>query len=311
MTKQTANTLLMIEPVAFGFNPQTADDNYFQQSAHAPQASIQENALREFNQMIEILKNKDVALIVVKDTLEPHTPDSIFPNNWISFHSDGSVVLYPMLAPNRRRERRLDILKRVEKEGFIICRTKDYSPLEKEGIFLEGTGSMALDRVNRTAYAALSQRTSGTLFRTFCNDFGYTPVCFSACQTTGNRRLPVYHTNVMMCIGNSYAVVCLDAVDSEAERRALAGSLTDNRKTVIPISEAQMHCFAGNMLQIENRKGEKFLVMSDTAFRSLTETQINRLSAYNEIIRIAVPTIEKQGGGSVRCMMAEVFLPNS
>ncbi|MDR2085937.1 MAG: amidinotransferase [Dysgonamonadaceae bacterium] len=309
MARQTTNTLLMIEPVAFGFNPQTAKDNYFQQFAHSPQSSIQEKALREFNQMIEILEAKGIELIVVKDTPEPHTPDSIFPNNWISFHSDGRVVLYPMFAPNRRLERRLDILKEVEKKGFIISHVHDYSPFEKKGIFLEGTGSMALDRVNRTAYAALSMRTSRKLFYAFCKDFDYMPVCFSAYQTVENKRLPVYHTNVVMCIGDSYAVVCVNAVDDDSERQALIRSLTDNRKAIIPVSEAQMHCFAGNMLQIENREGKTFLVMSDSAFRSLNETQINRLNAYNEIIRIALPTIEKYGGGSVRCMMTEIFLP--
>jgi hypothetical protein len=309
MSKQTTNTLLMIEPVAFGFNRQTAENNYFQQESNVPQSLIQEKALREFNRMVEILEDEGIDVTVVKDTPEPHTPDSIFPNNWVSFHSSGSIALYPMFAKNRRLERRIDILEKVRKAGFALYDTKDYSPLEENGIFLEGTGSMVLDRMNRKAYAALSMRTFREPFLKFCEDFRYTPVCFHACQTVGNKRMPVYHTNVMMCIGDGYAVVCLEAVDDEAERQLLVRTLTDDRKTIIPISEAQMHRFAGNMLQVENREKKKFLVMSESACQSLHKEQIDKLSACNEIIRIDIPTIEKYGGGSVRCMMAEIFLP--
>jgi hypothetical protein len=308
MEKQTTNTLLMIEPVAFGFNTQTAGNNYFQQADDCPEALIQEEALKEFYRMTDILQNKGIDVMIVKDTLEPHTPDSIFPNNWISFHSNGNMAIYPMFAENRRLERRPDILELIEKEGFIIHAVIDYSSFEKEGLFLEGTGSMVLDRVNKIAYAALSERTNRTLFLKFCEDFHYLPVCFSAYQTVGQERLPIYHTNVMMCIGDQYVVVCLDSIDDETERQTLIRSLTDNRKEIIPISEEQMHRFAGNMLQIENKEGKKFLVLSETAYGSLTENQIERLSTYNEIIRPAIPTIEKQGGGSVRCMMAEIFL---
>ncbi|MDR1436927.1 MAG: amidinotransferase [Candidatus Symbiothrix sp.] len=307
-TRQTASVLLMIEPVAFGFNHQTAENNFFQQENDLPATTVQEEALREFKQMTEMLKQKEIDLIIVQDTPDPHTPDSIFPNNWISFHGDGRVALYPLFAENRRLERRLDILALLKEKGFIIREVVDYSSFEKERLFLEGTGSMVLDRENRTAYAALSERTNESLFLKFCEDFHFAPCCFHACQTVGNKRLPVYHTNVMMCIAESYAVVCLEAVDDAAERREIVHSLSSGRKEIIEITEEQMCRFAGNMLQVENREGKKFLLMSETAGDSLTEKQIGRMSVYNDIIRIPVPTIEKQGGGGVRCMIAEIFL---
>jgi hypothetical protein len=305
---QTANTLLMIEPVAFGFNAQTAENNYFQQQANEPAQTVQANALREFKQMTAILQDKGVEILIVPDTLKPYTPDSIFPNNWISFHADGTLVLYPMFAENRRLERRPDIFKIIENEGFIIRKTIDYSHFEKDGIFLEGTGSMVLDRVTQTAYAALSERTHRRLFLQFCKDLHFTPCCFSANQSVGTQRLPVYHTNVMMSVGDKYAVVCLQSIDNETERKTVVQSLQTSEKEIVEITEAQMHRFAGNMLQIENRKGDKFLILSETAYQSLTEQQIEKLSAYNEIVPIAIPVIEKIGGGSVRCMMAEIFL---
>jgi hypothetical protein len=308
MTQQTTSTLLMIEPVAFGFNYQTADNNYFQQEANSPASAVQEKALQEFRQMVALLQDKGLDLIVVRDTPEPHTPDSIFPNNWISFHEDGNVVLYPMFAENRRLERRPDILKQIEKEGFIIQNVVDYSAFEKKNIFLEGTGSMVLDRLNRIAYAALSERTHLALFLQFCEELHFTPCSFFANQTVGTQRLPIYHTNVMMSVGDRYAVVCLDAIDDETERQAVAQSFRDTGKEIIEITEAQMHRFAGNMLQVENREGKKRIVLSETAHRSLTAKQIERLGAFGEIVSIPIPTIEQAGGGSVRCMLAEIFL---
>jgi hypothetical protein len=305
MTASTS-TLLMIEPVAFGFNHQTAGNNFFQQPDNRLALNVQQEALKEFNRMVALLEKEGIDLIIVKDTQEPHTPDSIFPNNWISFHDDGRVALYPMFAENRRLERRLDLLPLLEEKGFTIREVVDYSPFEKEGRFLEGTGSMVLDRKNRVAYAALSERTDKGLFLKFCEDFHFTPCLFTANQTVGGKRLPIYHTNVMMCVGDRYAVVCLDSIDDETERQSVVQSLSDSRKEIIAITEKQMGQFAGNMLQIENRKGEKFLAMSESAFHSLTEQQINQLNAYNKIIRIPVPTIEKQGGGSVRCMILEL-----
>ena len=305
MAKQTASTLLMIEPVAFGYNHQTAENNYFQQRANDSASLVQEKALQEFRQMTAILQSKGIDLIVVQDRLEPHTPDSIFPNNWISFHEEGTVVIYPMFAPNRRLEKRADILK----EGFIVQNILDYSHFENQGIFLEGTGSMVLDRTNRIAYAALSERTHLSLFLQFCGELHFTPCYFYANQTVGTERLPVYHTNVMMSVGDRYAVVCLDSIDDAVEKQAVVQSLRGSGKEIIEISEAQMHGFAGNMLQVENREGKKIAVLSETACQSLTAKQIESLSAYSELVSIPIPTIEKTGGGSVRCMIAEIFLP--
>ena len=304
MTRQTASTLLLIEPVAFGFNQQTAENNYFQQPTDA--FAVQEKALREFRQMTARLQSKGMNLIVIQDTLEPHTPDSIFPNNWISFHEDGTVVLYPMFAVNRRPERRPDILKQIEKEGFSIRKVVDYSPFENRGVFLEGTGSMVLDRANRKAYAALSERTHLPLFLQFCEELHFTPYYFSANQTVGTKRLPIYHTNVMMSIGDHYAVICLDSIDDAGEKQAITRSLRDSGKEIVEITEAQMYCYAGNMLQVENRDGKKIAVMSETAHQALTAKQIEQISPFNEIVSFPVPAIEKVGGGSVRCMLAEV-----
>jgi len=308
MTKQTTSTILMIEPVAFGFNDQTSINNYFQQKGILKAPDIQRKALDEFNRMVEQLREKGVNVLVVKDTLEPHTPDSIFPNNWISFHDDGRVVLYPMFAENRRSERSSDILQYVADNGFRIVDIVDYTAWEKQNQFLEGTGSMTLDRRNKIAYAALSARTDEKLVLEFCSDFGYNAVCFSANQSVDGKRLPVYHTNVMMCVGEQYAVVCLDCIDDVKEHNAVVDSLVIAGKDIISISEEQMLCFAGNMLQVENRDGKHYLVLSKSAFDSLTENQIHQLSVYNELIVVEIPTIEKVGGGGARCMMAEIFL---
>lgn len=309
MKSQTANTLLMIKPVAFGFNRQTAENNYFQQQDDISASKIQEQALLEFNGMADILRKENINLIIIEDTLNPHTPDSIFPNNWISFHQDGAIALYPMYAENRRWERRDDITERIQKEGFTIRKRLDYSNYEKEDSFLEGTGSMILDRVNMVAYAALSKRTDEQLFLQFCADFHYKPICFHAFQTVKNERLPIYHTNVMMSIGDQYTIVCLNSVDNASERNILIDSLLVTGKEIIEISEQQMYQFAGNMLQVENISGEKFLVMSQAAYNSLTKNQIDKLESYNRLLITAIPTIEKYGGGSARCMIAEIFLP--
>lgn len=308
MHKQTTNTLLMIEPIAFGFNEQTAENNYFQQNDNTEKSQLQELALLEFNRSVEKLRSMGIEVITVKDTPNPHTPDSIFPNNWVSFHDDGRVALYPMYAENRRSERRMDILETLKEQAFRIKEIVDYSTYEKEKRFLEGTGSMILDRVNQIAYAALSERTELELFNRFCADFGFTPMPFHANQSVGNDRLPIYHTNVMMCIADKYALVCLDSIDKQDERERVIESLINTDKKIIAITEEQMHQFAGNMLQVEDNKGTSYLVMSETAFLSLTTEQIKLLQQYNEIISLAIPTIEKYGGGSARCMLAEVFL---
>jgi hypothetical protein len=307
--KQTTDTILMIQPVSFSYNYQTAVNNYFQQKHSSVDTDIQSKALHEFHLMVKKLRDKGLDIIVIKDTPEPHTPDSIFPNNWISFHSDGRVVIYPMYAENRRAERRKDILDSIADKGFAISEIIDYSPFEKKGQFLEGTGSMVFDRENKIAYAALSERTSKELFHHFCKDFGFKPVYFNAYQTVFDKRLPVYHTNVMMCIGNTFSVICLEAIDSANERTTVTNLLTESGKEIMEISEVQMHSFAGNMLQVQNKEGKHFLVMSQTAFDSFTKEQLKKLTSYNEIVTADIPTIEKYGGGSVRCMMAEVFSP--
>lgn len=307
--KQITSNLLMIEPFAFGYNPQTAENNYFQHNDGLSSQEIQSKALSEFNLIVSSLREKGISVYTVKDTAIPQTPDSIFPNNWLSTHSNGDLILYPMFAPNRRNERREDILDFLEQQGFQISETIDYTEAEQENIFLEGTGSMVLDRENKLAFASVSERTDEDLFVEFCEDLEYMPIIFHAKQEINNARLPIYHTNVMMCIAEEYAVICLKSIDSKSEKKFITDFLKEFKKEIIEISEKQMNLFAGNMLQIENNKHEKFLAMSKTAFDSLNQTQIKKLSKYNEILAFDIPTIEKYGGGSVRCMIAEIFLP--
>lgn len=306
---QCTDTLLMIEPVAFGYNAQTAENNYFQ--TNSENAQTQEKALAEFTRFAEQLRAKGIRIITVKDTAQPHTPDSIFPNNWVSFGSDGRVFLYPMFAPNRRDERRPEILEAVKKAGFDIRATEDWSHYEQENRFLEGTGSMIFDHDNKRAYGSVSLRLNEPLFRAFCEETGYEPIVFHSFQNAGTERLPIYHTNVMMCVADRYAIICLDAIDDELEREKVQETLKATNKDIIEISEAQLQNFAGNMLQVKNTDGKKFLVMSQTAHHSLTEEQIHRIEQYNEILFADLHTIEINGGGSARCMLAEVFLPHN
>lgn len=308
MSDQNTDTFLMVSPVAFGFNTQTSVNNYFQQKDHQTEAEIQHCALAEFENMVIQLRAVGLTVFVVQDTLQPHTPDSIFPNNWISFHERGRVVFYPMFAQNRRQERRNDIIQYLQDHGIEVNRIVDLSHWENQGHFLEGTGSMVFDRVNCIAYAALSERTEKSLFLHFCSEFNFKPVCFSAFQLVGEKRLPVYHTNVVMSVADAYAVICLDCIDDTEERRQVIRALTEAEKVIIAISAEQMHHFAGNMLQVRNHQNKKFLVLSSTAFQSLKPDQIERLKSFNELLIINIPTIEKIGGGSVRCMMAEIFL---
>lgn len=307
MEKQNAKTVLMIEPFAFGYNVETAVNNYFQHPVDMPPHEIQQLALSEFSFMVEQLKKHEINVIAIKDTVKPVKPDSIFPNNWISFHENGVVVIYPLYAENRRRERRNDIIKTLNNFGYHYSESIDYTHFEKENEFLEGTGSMVFDRENKICYAALSERTNYKLITKFCLDFGYSLVSFEAFQTVELRRLPIYHTNVMLCIADKYAVVCLDSIDKVEDRKKVLNSIVNSGKTIIEISEKQTGCFAGNMLQLENTKGDKKLIMSESAFKSLEKEQISKLNNFNELVVIPVPTIEKYGGGSVRCMMAEVF----
>ena len=302
---QTTDTVLMIEPAAFGFNAETAQNNYFQ--VNSENAETQTKALHEFNNFVEKLRSKGINVITVKDTLEPHTPDSIFPNNWISMHQDGTVVLYPMCAVNRRWERRNDILE-ILKRNFSVKEIIDFSAPENDGKFLEGTGSMIFDHDNKLAYGSVSLRLDEQLFREFCEKFGFTPVVFHSYQTANNERLPIYHTNVMMCVADQFVVICLDCIDDETERVNVVNAIVNSGKEIIEISESQMQQFAGNMLQVQNSDGKKFLVMSQSAYQSFTQEQISNIEKYSEIIYSDLETIETNGGGSARCMLAEVFL---
>ena len=304
---QNTDTVLMIEPIAFGYNAETAENNYFQ--VEQKSEDVQEKALEEFNNLVEKLRNKGVQVITIKDTLDPHTPDSIFPNNWVSFDKEGKVVLYPMFAANRRVERRQDILESLKEQGFSISEVDDWSKSESDNLFLEGTGSMIFDHDNKIAYGSVSLRLDENLFLSFCEKYGYKPVVFHSYQTVGEERLPIYHTNVMMSVAQQYVIICLKCIDDIVERNKVIESIINSRKEIIEISEEQMQHFAGNMLQVKNTSGEQFLVMSQTAYESLTEQQIERIKKYNEIIYSDLNTIEVNGGGSARCMLAEIFSP--
>ncbi|MCQ0111118.1 hypothetical protein SAMN04487906_2277 [Zhouia amylolytica] len=309
MKTQITNTILMIRPVNFRMNEQTAVNNYFQTTIDLQNNAINRKATEEFDVFVEKLREVGVNVIVIEDTTEPNTPDSIFPNNWISFHQEGTVAVYPMFAENRRFERREDVLEKIEENGFVIDNVVDYTSAEEEGVFLEGTGSLILDRVNRKAYCALSPRADEELVIEFCEDFEYTPVIFTANQTVNGKRLPIYHTNVMMAIGDTFAVICLDTIDDKKERKNVAKHLSEDGKEIISITEAQMQQFAGNMLQVKGNDDRSYLVMSEAAYKSLTPNQISKIEAHSNILYSSLHTIETCGGGSARCMMAEVFLP--
>jgi hypothetical protein len=303
--QQTTSTILMISPVNFGFNEQTAGSNAFQ-NRNAIQQQVQDKALNEFDNLVNVLQENGVEVIVVDDTPEPHTPDSIFPNNWVSFHQDGNVFLYPMMAENRRLERREDIIMQLEDE-FKINHVVDLSRFEHENKFLEGTGSMVLDRENKIAYACLSPRTNKEVLDLFCMQSGYKSVLFHAVDENG---MDIYHTNVLMCIGSKFAVICLDSIADEKEKAEVIASLNATHKEIVAISFAQMNRFAGNMLELKNKEGENLLVMSQNAYRSLNEDQKTTLQKHCKLLYADINTIENNGGGSTRCMIAEVHLPH-
>ncbi|PCH73753.1 MAG: amidinotransferase [Flavobacteriaceae bacterium] len=307
---QTTNTIVMIRPVSFRMNEQTAVNNYYQKVLdNVSSDTIQEKALAEFDAFVAVLRAEGVEVIVIDDTENPDTPDSIFPNNWISFHENGTVGLYPMFAENRRLERREDVLEVLEEKGFVIENVIDYTSAEDEKVFLEGTGSLLLDRINRKAYCAISPRADEELFIEFCEDFEFTPVPFESYQTVEEKRLPIYHTNVMMCLGEKFAVICLDSIDDKKERKMVKMHLKEDGKELIVISEDQVNSFAGNMLQVQGKDGEALLIMSTAAYTSLTAHQIIMLQKHCRIVSSSLDVIEACGGGSARCMMAEVFLP--
>ncbi len=305
---QATNSILMVRPASFRANTQTAVNNYYQDTDDK-NIDTRLAAIIEFEAFEHVLEEHGVDVTVIVDTVEPDTPDALFPNNWISFHEDGTVVLYPMYAPNRRAERRLDVLDALADRGFSVSKIVDYTDSESEEKFLEGTGSIVLDRENNIAYACESERTDPVLLQMFCDDFGYEMVLFNSYQTTNIGREPIYHTNVMMCVGSTFAVICADSIDDVEQRDRVLRCLRTTGHEIIEISELQVEHFAGNMLQVENKHGDPLLVMSSQAYNVLSEEQRNILSQHATIVHSDIATIERFGGGSARCMMAEVFLP--
>ena len=304
MSQQSTSHILMIRPVNFGFNEETAGSNAFQDK-DANQQFVQHRALMEFDSFVETLQQNGVDVIVIDDTPQPYTPDSIFPNNWVSFHSDGNIFLYPMQAENRRLERREDIIARLE-DRFVVHHIVDLSRYEQDDKFLEGTGSMVLDRESKITYACLSPRTNRDVLAVFCDQLGYKAITFDALD---EHNKAIYHTNVLMCVGSKFAVICMDSVPNPHEKVVIGEALTSAQKEIIEISLEQMNQFAGNMLEVQSKNGETLIVMSQSAYRSLNEEQVSSLKKYGKLVYSDISTIEKNGGGSVRCMMAEVHLP--
>ena len=299
-----ASTILMVRPAAFGFNEETAANNYFQTNPKISKEELQQKALTEFDNMVQTLRNHDLNVLVIEDSKEPAKPDAIFPNNWLSTSPNGIVSVFPMYAPNRRIEKRDEILEQLAQK-FVIRDVQDWSEYEVEGRFLEGTGSMVIDHDHKMIYACVSERTSLSVLEKYTATNGYQAIVFLA---TDKNRMPVYHTNVVMTLGDGFCVLCEEAIDEEWELIAVRQLLESTNHTIIAITHDQMHCFAGNMLQVKNKSGEKFLIMSQTALKSLRKEQKQMLEAYATLLPIAIPTIEEVEGGSVRCMMAEVFL---
>lgn len=304
VTQQSTSHILMIRPVNFAFNDETAGSNAFQKR-NTEKNEANEKAQWEFDGMVNILRENRVDVTVIDDTADPYTPDSIFPNNWISFHHDGDIFLYPMQAENRRLERRRDIITQLE-EVFEVKHITDLSGFEQESKFLEGTGSMVLDRVNKIAYACISPRTDRDVLTLFCEQAGYKEVSFHAYD---EYHMPIYHTNVLMCIGSGFSVICLDSITDDGERNAVTSILKLTHKEIISISFEQMNNFAGNMLEVKNKEGETLIVMSQNAFNALDDEQKGTLEKFGKLVYADINTIETNGGGSARCMMAEVHLP--
>lgn len=300
---QTTSHILMIRPVNFAFNKETAGNNAFQIKTDA--ADVQQKALQEFDQFVSMLKENDVDVLTVEDTPHPETPDSIFPNNWVSFHGDGTIMLYPMFAPSRRAERKEHVLEKI-RERFQVRDIIDLTHYEINNLFLEGTGSMVLDRENRIAFACLSPRTDKKVLEDFCRRMNYEPIVFTAVDRNG---VLIYHTNVIMCVADKFVVICLDAIRDLQEKNKVIDAIRKTGKEIVDISYDQLSHFAGNMLQVKNANGEKLLIMSTQAYQSLSEKQVQKLSNYNKIVHSPLALIEATGGGSARCMMAEIYLP--
>ncbi len=299
---QTTSKVLMIRPLHFVYNAETAVNNSFQ--IKGDQENLTEKAVAEFDAFVNVLRTQGVDVTVVEDSPLPHTPDAIFPNNWISFHSDRVYCLYPMFAPNRRKERKEEVIS-VIRNKFHYDRLIDLTGYESKNLFLEGTGSMVLDREKRMAYACLSPRTDLDVLRDFCSKLNYEPVVFHA---SGDDGQAIYHTNVMMCVADLFVVICLDSIPDPAEKKYISETILNSGKEIIPISIDQMNHFAGNMLQLENNNGEKILVMSSAAWDALFEEQKEKLTKYNRVLHSSLQQIETNGGGSARCMIAEIHL---
>ncbi len=300
---QAPSSVLMVRPVSFGFNPQTAVTNAFQQSKIEPALNIAAKALDEFNRMVDVLIAHDVDVTVVDDSAEPHKPDAIFPNNWISFHDDGKVILYPMLAENRRLERAIPVIENVSSK-FQVNEVIDLSDYEMKNQFLEGTGSVVFDYQNRIAYACRSPRTCKTVLTDLCQRIDFKPILFDAVDEAGQA---IYHSNVILCVGTNFVVICLDAIKNEEDQEVLLQSFADTRHKVVSISYEQMRSFAGNMIEVLTKSGEPVVLISEKAFHSLLPGQLDAISKHAEPIPLTISTIEQYGGGSVRCMVAGIF----
>jgi hypothetical protein len=294
--------ILMVRPFQFYFNQQTAANNFFQSNIDIENAN--ELAIAEFDAMVEQLGAHQIKVNVIQDTKDPSTPDSIFPNNWISTHTDGTLCLYPMYAENRRAERKLSVIEFLQ-TNYKIENLLDLTDLEKEGKFLEGTGSMVLDHQNKISYGCLSERIDKEAFTYWCDKMQFNPISFKAVD---DKAQPIYHTNVMMCIGNQFVVICLESIPNELEKQIVLESFLQTNKEVITISQDQLNHFAGNMLQVFDIDEKPHLIMSDQAYKTLHVAQLKSLEKYNPILPISIPTIEALGGGSTRCMMAEIYL---
>jgi len=294
--------ILMVRPFQFYFNQQTAANNFFQSNINIENAN--ELAIAEFDAMVEKLRAHQIKVNVVQDTKDPSTPDSIFPNNWVSTHTNGTLCLYPMYAENRRAERKSSVIEFLQ-SNYKIENTLDLTDLEKEGIFLEGTGSMVLDHQNKIAYGCLSERLDKEAFISWCDKMQFKPITFKAVD---DKAQPIYHTNVLMCMANQFVVICSDSIPNEQERQMLLDSFAQTNKEVIEISQDQLNHFAGNMLQVFDITEKPHLIMSEQAYKSLHTAQLKSLEKYNPLLPISIPTIEALGGGSTRCMMAEIYL---
>ena len=311
MSQQSTSTLLMVKPYGFDYNTETAEDNHFQSGGTGLSSSeITRQALHESEAFMKKISAKGIEVIVFDDLITKETPDAVFPNNWFSTHNDGTVYLYPMFANNRRKERRQEVFDLLTQEyGFSIDRIMDWSKHEDIGLFLEGTGSMILDRPNKIIYAALSERTSEELLKQYSREIGYELVAFRSYHNAKQKEVLIYHTNVMLCVAQDYCVVCLECITDLTERKTLIESLKKTNKAIVELSLDQIDHFAGNMLEAKNKANESFLIMSSRAYKAMNEAQITQIQQHSQIIHAPLTTIENYGGGSARCMLAEIFLP--